>query len=241
MLYFIYRNCAIAINKNLGGLAMSRNLEVEFDLLQNEVAELKDLLKTINIQPSSLPHEPVEFTSNNGDGKQWQQNTLKKLMEDVKKFCKYNNHIGTLATVGYFDTGIHAEGDFSEWYSFTKNVSDLLSLIENRTAEKVLMCIGNNDRLNLLLALLKQPNTVAGLVENCGYTSPGQVYHHLRPLIAADLVVEDKKHTAKGTYIVQPHRVQGILILLEGIYYMTGTWNTQGNWDEAIEACKESP
>lgn len=217
---------------------MSRNLEAEFDSLRNEVAELKDLIKTMNIQPNSLSQEdePVEFISNNGDGKPFKQKTLNKLKDDVKKFCKHNNHIGTLATVGYFDNGTNTGGDCAEWYSLTKNAGDLLSLIENRTAEKVLMCIGNNDRLNLLLALLKQPNTVAGLVENCGYTSPGQVYHHLRPLISADLVVEDKKHAVKGTYTVRPHRVQGILILLEGIYYMAGTWFTQGNWDEANNA-----
>lgn len=220
---------------------MSRNLEAEFDSLRNEVAELKELIKSINAEPipPSQDDEPVEIISNNGDGKWWKKEALTNLKDDVKKFCKYNNHIGTIVTAGYFDAGSKDEDDFSEWYSLTKNVGDLLALIENRTAEKVLTCIGNNDRLNLLLSLLKQPNTVAGLVENCGYTSPGQVYHHLRPLLAADLVFEDKKHSVKGTYRVQGHRVQGIIMLLEGIYYMTGTWFTKGNWDEAVEVCKD--
>jgi hypothetical protein len=65
-------------------------------------------------------------------------------------------------------------------------------------AERVLACIGNNDRLNILLKILQKPMTVVQLVEACGFGSTGQAYHLLKPLIAADLVVEDGKKRGQG-------------------------------------------
>lgn len=79
--------------------------------------------------------------------------------------------------------------------------------------------------------------TVAQLVEECGYHSTGQVYHHLKPLLAADLVAEDREK--KGCYVVQPHRVQGIIMLLAGISDMYDPRHAKGTWeieaDNAVE------
>ena len=110
------------------------------------------------------------------------------------------------------------------------NIDILFDLIENRTAEKVLSCIGSNDRLMILRALLKRPMTVAELVNECGYNTTGQVYHHLKPLVAADLIELDKG-AAKGTYVVKAHRVHGIIMLLEGIREMIDTSHSAGDWD----------
>ena len=104
--------------------------------------------------------------------------------------------------------------------------------IESNAAAKVLTCIGNNDRLNMLLALLRIPRTAAQLVEECGYNTTGQVYHHLKPLLAADLVKEDDKN--RGCYVIQPHRVQGIIMLLAGISDMLDTSYTQGDWEQTV-------
>ena len=81
----------------------------------------------------------------------------------------------------------------------------------------------------MLLALLRSPKTVAQLVEQCGYNTTGQVYHHLKPLLAADLVKEDEYQ--RGAYVIQPHRVSGIIMLLVGISDMLDPKYTQGNWD----------
>ena len=64
--------------------------------------------------------------------------------------------------------------------------------------------------------------TVAMLVEKCGFNSTGQVYHHLKPLIAADLVFEVEQGD-RGVYAVKPHRVQGIIMLLAGISDLVDT------------------
>ncbi|MBQ3638358.1 MAG: hypothetical protein II953_08350, partial [Clostridia bacterium] len=62
----------------------------------------------------------------------------------------------------------------------------------------------------------------AQLVEKCGFGSTGQAYHHLKPLLAADLVRECSEHVSrKGFYEVSPHRVQGVVMILCGIADLT--------------------
>ena len=81
-----------------------------------------------------------------------------------------------------------------------------------------------------MLAILRGPKTVAHLVEECGYNTTGQVYHHLKPLLAADIIKEEG--SSRGVYAIQPHRVQGILMLLAGISDLYDPKYTQeiGNW-----------
>jgi len=137
--------------------------------------------------------------------------------------------------------GSRIEGDIEKTIDADTNIKvdahididGLLHLIENQTVEKVLSCIGNSDRLHILLTLLKEPMTVAKLVETCGYNSTGQVYHHLKPLVAADLVTEERK-VAKGIYMVQPRRVQGIQLFLTGISRLTSE-TTPGAWGSSTE------
>ena len=152
------------------------------------------------------------------------------MLEKLENTCAENNNTGRIAYTGVFASG----GRQSTWISENVNADNLLKLIETGIAGKVLNCIGNNDRLNILLSILKQPMTVAQLVENGGYSSTGQVYHHLKPLITADLITEDK-NSAKGTYVVQPHKVQGIIMLLAGISDMICERYTKGNWEEQAE------
>ena len=69
------------------------------------------------------------------------------------------NRTGSVTYLGVFTSG----GRQSNWIQNTINTDDLLSLIENKSASTVLQCIGNNDRLTLLLALLRTPMTVAAV------------------------------------------------------------------------------
>ena len=144
------------------------------------------------------------------------------ILDRLENSCGADGSSGRITYMGVFASG----GRQSTWVKNDLNTDQLLTLIENRTAEKVLACIGSNDRLNMLLAILRKPRTVAELVSDCGCSSTGQVYHHLKPLIAADLVVEDKAH--RGSYIIQPHRVQGVIMLLAGVADLVDGTYTQG-------------
>ena len=48
-------------------------------------------------------------------------------------------------------------------------------------------------------------------------------------LLAADIVAEDGQK--KGVYVIQPHKVQGIIMLLAGISDMVDETYTQGTWE----------
>ena len=144
------------------------------------------------------------------------------ILDRLENSCGTDGSTGRVTYMGVFASG----GRQSTWVKNDLNTDGLLSLIENRTAEKVLACIGSNDRLNLLLAILRKPRTVSEMVSEGGFSSTGQVYHHLKPLITADLVVEDKAH--RGSYIIQPHRVQGVIMLLAGIADLVDGTYTQG-------------
>jgi len=154
----------------------------------------------------------------------------KRLSEKMEELCWLADKGGLTGMVTYM--GVFASGGRqSNWIQNEIATDGLLKLAEERTAEKVLACVGSGDRLNLLLALLKQPQSVAKLVESGRYSSTGQVYHHLRPLLAANLVKEDEN--GRGNYCVVPHRVQGIIMILAGIGDLIDPKYSEGNWDSA--------
>ena len=206
---------------------MDRDYGVEIDSLKNELSEIKQLLYAFT-NPDEQTKEPTikserihKMTNMHPDP------SIMNILNRLENACLQSEQSGAITYIGLYESG----GYQSTWIRNEVNADSLLSLIENKMAEKVLNCIGNSDRLNILLSILKKPLTVAQLVEECGYNSTGQVYHHLRPLIAADLIIEDIKNAGRGVYIVQPHRVQGIIMLLSGISDMLNPQYTQGDWD----------
>lgn len=150
---------------------------------------------------------------------------LSKMMEELCYKTEEKDVNGLVTYLGVYISG----GQQANWIRNAIPADELLSLIESGVASKVLACIGNADRLAILLEILRGPKTVAKLVEKCGFGSTGQVYHHMKPLLAADLVVEDEQQ--KGVYIIQPHKVQGIIMLLAGISDMVDETYTQGTWE----------
>ncbi len=150
---------------------------------------------------------------------------LSKMMEELCYKTEEKDVNGLVTYLGVYISG----GQQANWIRNAIPADELLSLIESGVASKVLVCIGNANRLAILLEILRGPKTVAKLVEKCGFGSTGQVYHHMKPLLAADLVVEDEQQ--KGVYIIQPHKVQGIIMLLAGISDMVDETYTQGTWE----------
>ena len=154
---------------------------------------------------------------------------LSEMMEELCYKTEEKHADGLVTYLGVYNSG----GRQSNWIRNAIPADELLSLIESGVASKVLACIGNANRLAILLKILRGPKTVAMLVEQCGFGSTGQVYHHMKPLLAADVVVEDEQQ--KGVYIIQPHKVQGIIMLLAGISDMVDETYTQGTWEAPEE------
>jgi len=202
---------------------MERDYGAEIDGLRMELAEIRKLLRSRTAAGGKTPASDMpervghihKVRTVDAD------ENLIRVLDRLENSCGESGSTGRVAYTGVFSSG----GRQSTWVRE--------ELIEDGAAERVLRCIGNNDRLRILLAVLRKPMTVAQLVEECGYNSTGQVYHHLKPLMAADLLVEDTKNEGRGVYAVQPHRVQGIIMLLAGISDMLDPTYTEGNWDAA--------
>ena len=204
---------------------MERNFAEEIDALKRQMSDLQNALQ--HLAPELPPcatggPKPTVGHVEKMVGMHPDPH-VSAMMEHLQDSCGENGNTGRITYMGVFASG----GRQSNWIKHDLNTDTLLPLIENRTAEKVLACVGSNDRLNMLLAILRKPRTVAELVSDCGYTSTGQVYHHLKPLLTADLITEDKHH--RGTYIIQPHRVQGLIMLLAGIADLVDGTYTQGD------------
>jgi len=213
---------------------MQRDYDAEIDNLQKELSKIKELLQPIT---PGLLQEHMKTSANKSHKKvghiekmpnMHPDPNIMNILDRLENNCGSKGENGCITYIGVFSSGDR----HLTWIRNEVNTENLLVLIENRTAGKVLACIGSNDRLNILLSILKKPMTVAQLVEGCGYNSTGQVYHHLKPLVAADLVIEDKNE-GKGVYVIQPHRVQGIIMLLAGISDMLDPQYTQGNWEQS--------
>ena len=213
---------------------MSRNLESEIDSIKQEMNDIKNLLMDIAGTPG-VPTDPGrQTTTDTGAKKTGHVYKMKnmypadeRLSSMMEELCEKAGEQGTTGAVTYM--GVFASGNRqSNWIQNDISTDDLLSLADSGRATQVLNCIGSNDRLSILIALLRQPMSVTALVDRCGFNTTGQVYHHLKPLIAADLVHEPKEAGERGVYAVVSHRVQGIIMILAGIADILDPKYTQG-------------
>ena len=147
---------------------------------------------------------------------------LNGIRDQLIAFADGAHETGAVAYAGNFES----DGQQSIW-AMTIQTDFLLTLNDHDMVENVLTSIGNSQRLGILLALLKQPMTVVQLVAALEAKSTGLVYHHLKPLVLADIVYEEK-----GVYAVKPHRVQGIIMLLAAVWDLTDTRYSSGSWED---------
>ncbi len=215
---------------------MARDYGAEIDALRAQMTNLQETITSQMEQVSKMLQETLPGKCSGKDPGRVQvmrgMHPDKRLSDLMEELCLKTQERGGSGLITYM--GIYASsGRQSNWIRNSVPTEELLSLAESGIAGKVLDCIGNATRLSILLEILRGPKTVSTLVEKCGLGSTGQVYHHMKPLLAADLIAESERQ--KGTYIVPPHRVQGIIMLLAGISDMVDETYTQGNWDEETD------
>ena len=194
---------------------MERDYGHEIDALRRDIEEIKNLLAgrpepspdiTARVQPMPGMHPDERMNS---------------LMKDCENKLNESGVSGAVTYLGVFASG----GRQSNWMKKDLSTDNLLELAhpENGTAGRVLSCVSSQEKLSILTALLRRPMTVADLIEELGFTSTGQAYHHLNTLLSYHFAEEDPN--AKNTYCIPGHRVQGIIMLLAGINdLMDGTW-----------------
>lgn len=207
---------------------MDRNLETEIDGIKQELQQLKELLvkdavkNPIHLMMEGMPKEAMPSA--------FQNESIKEIIMEIETKTNERQDTGAVSYVGSYASADRQ----SIWAEHALSTNDLLRLTENQHMEKVLSSIGNKQRLEILIALLKKPMTVTQLIEELNLNTTGQAYHHLKPLIAADIVCEDAM-AERGTYIVKPHRVQGIFMLLTGVRDLLDSKYSSGTWEEPAQ------
>ncbi len=210
---------------------MERNYDMEIDALKKQMENLQNI---VSPQLDELRAMVMELLPKSSTEKLKRVHIMhgmhpdSRLSAQMEELCYKTEEKGVSGLVTYLGV-YNSGGRQSNWIRNSVPADELLSLIESGVASKVLACIGNSNRLAILLEILREPNTVASLVEKCGFGSTGQVYHHMKPLLAADIIMEDEHQ--KGIYIIQPHKVQGVIMLLAGISDMVDETYTQGTWE----------
>jgi DNA gyrase subunit B len=204
---------------------MERDFGREIDQLRREIEALKGNRKKGKTGKVWLPEAPNPGVNIHPLKDAHPDPRLSALMEELCQKAEEDRDTGAITYLGVFASG----GRQSNWIRNEVSTDELLGLIANDMAPKALACIGSGDRLRMLLALLKGACSVTQLVEQCGFSSTGQAYHHLKPLLAADLIEEDERE--RGFYTVRPHRVQGIIMVLAGICDMLDAEYTRGAWE----------
>jgi DNA gyrase subunit B len=138
---------------------------------------------------------------------------------------------GLLTRYGYFG----AAGRSSVWSTEAQPAADLLDQDSGQVA-RVLAALGHPQRVRLLRALLQQPASAAELVERLGLGTTGQAYHHLHLLRAADLIEPLGGPPPRGRFGLKPHRVQGFLTILAGVWDLLDPRHSTGVWAEPSDA-----
>lgn len=196
-------------------------LRSEIDELRLDIEEIKQHLNTSSTtEKSDQVGHVLKMHNMHPDP------SFSDIMDKLEDACGKKGSSGCIAYLGVFASG----GMQSNWIENEINTDELLNLIRDGIASTVLSCIGSQDRMRILMSLLEEPKSAAQLVVSCGFNTTGQVYHHLKMLTNIDLVYSDR-----DVYIVRPHLIQGIIMLLAGIRNLIGDQYTKGDWTDQSE------
>ncbi|WP_029192875.1 ATP-binding protein [Paenibacillus harenae] len=169
---------------------MSRDFGAELDLLRAQMDELKQLVSQLNAAAGSSADVP--FQSETGRRK-------------ADETLQADDELGAIFYSGQY-RGINRY----RWEPRHRAVSGLLG-IDSDKAAKVLAALGHKQRLDILTAVLEEPLTGAEIVERLNMGTTGQLYHHTKALLGADLLVQEERG---GRYSLPAHRFLPLLLLL---------------------------
>ncbi len=94
-----------------------------------------------------------------------------------------------------------------------RKLTALLNADSEKTA-KILSALGHQQRLDILRVILSEPLNGSELVERLNMGTTGQLYHHLKALLGADLLVQEERG---GRYTIPIGRVLPLLMLLAAV------------------------
>ncbi|MFC5448838.1 ATP-binding protein [Paenibacillus aestuarii] len=165
-----------------------RDYGAELDALTSQMNELRRLVTQLVGAPAS--------------GKMEIPNGAQVRSDELER---ENGALGSLFYSGHY----HGQNRF-RWDPQQRSVEQLLNLDSDKVA-KVLAALAHKQRLDILMAVMREPLTGAEIVERLNMGTTGQLYHHTKALVSADLLVQEERG---GKYSLPPHRSLPFLLLL---------------------------
>jgi DNA gyrase subunit B len=170
-------------------VSKSRDYGEELDEIKTQMQGLQQLVSQI---ANDSPAKTVQFEKNEV-GKVW-----------IEKYTEEDRG-------GVFYSGKYrGEKSSFRWEPQERRVSQLLELDGDKAA-KVLAALGQKQRLDILRSVLKEPLTGSELLERLNMGTTGQLYHHIKALVGADLLIQEERG---GRYSIPAHRALPLLLLL---------------------------
>nr|WP_156130646.1 ATP-binding protein [Paenibacillus durus] len=171
-------------------MTVPRDFGAELDILKKQLGDLEQLVS--QIAKASSPRVSRTQT--------FDKNTV--LVETIND---------ELDLGGVFYSGQYrGEKQGYRWEPQERRVSQLLDLDGEKVA-KILAALGHKQRLDILRSVLKEPLSGSEIVEHLNMGTTGQLYHHIKALLGADLLVQEERG---GMYSLPSHRVLPLLLLL---------------------------
>jgi len=188
---------------------MERDYGREIDELKSSIGEILSIIKNETSQEKEQPEAKPESKEDR------EQND--HLMAIANRYTEQYKEAGggKIAVVGSWIAKDEKGATNITWSSDGLDITELLNTtLAHPRIEDVLVCLGSNTKLSIVLALIKKDMSVSQLVEECGFGSTGQVYHHLQPLLSAGMVKESED---RGHYSVEGGTFIGIVEVFAGI------------------------
>ncbi|MFB9325090.1 ATP-binding protein [Paenibacillus aurantiacus] len=174
----------------------TRDYGAELDWLHRQVAELREAMQ--RMAPRIAEEELGQRTAGETDGMEAAAHGAGALtLAEGAGGISYAGRYGALQPPLY-------------WETQERRAEQLLG-IDSEKAAKVLGAIGHKQRLDILLAALQGPITGGELLERLGMGTTGQLYHHIKPLVGANLLQQEERG---GRYSLPANRVLPLLLLL---------------------------
>ncbi|AIQ39418.1 ATP-binding protein [Paenibacillus sp. FSL R7-0297] len=177
---------------------MTRDLSSELDTLKQQVAELQAAVQHWNTERRSLAAYAAPPESLNSAAEAEQS--------------------GAGPGSVFYSGHARLNGQSYRWEPQERPMEQLLE-VNNEKSAKVLAALSNRQRLDILKSVIQEPLTGIELVERLGMGTTGQLYHHLKALTGADLLVQE----SGGRYAFPSHRLLPFLLLLASVSTLEDT------------------
>lgn len=171
-------------------MTIARDYGTEIDALRAQLSDIQELV-------SQLTNETTPSTS----AKSREHHSIVTIQEG-----RTETEQGSLFYSGQY----RGENRHYRWEPQERQVVQLLEL-DGEKAAKVLAALGHQQRLDILRTVLKEPLTGPEIVERLNMGTTGQLYHHIKALMAADLLTQEERG---GKYSLPSHRSLPLLLLL---------------------------